>query len=147
MIHVTIEAQNTHELHSELSALLAGESGLRTCWQKPPVFNELVSDSTEEVADFQPAPDPEPVPAPVPVPVTEEVPPFPDSEPAPVSTEPEPVKGPTMEECRAALNALRAKHGPGAVRTILTNHGVNSFVELDTTDYAKVMREAESYEV
>jgi len=145
MIHVTIDAPDTQTLHNELRALLAGESGIRVCWHKPPVPEEPVSGSTEKTSDFQPASDPEPVPAPVPI-VTD-VPTNVDNEPAPVPAEPEHVKGPTMEECRAALNALRAKHGPGAVRTILTNHGVNSFVELDATDYAKVMREAANYEV
>lgn len=147
MIHVTIDARDTNELHRELKALLAGESGIRVCWRKPPVPEEPVSGSTEKASDFQPEPDPEPVP--VPVPDVESVPADDDIiSPAPVPAEPEePVKGPSMEECRAALNALRAKRGPGAVRTILTNHGVNSFVELDATDYAKVIREAESYEV
>ena len=144
MIHVTIDAPDTQTLHRELRALLAGEMTEPQVQQLAPAqFLKVVP--PEETADFQPAPDPEPVPAPVPV-VTD-VPTNVDNEPAPVPTEPEPVKGPTMEECRAALNALRAKHGPGAVRTILTNHGVNSFVELDATDYAKVMREAANYEV
>ncbi len=146
MIHVTIDARDTNELHRELKALLAGDATEPQVQPlQPAQFLKVVQ--PEEGADFQPAPDPEPVPTPVPdvesVPADDDI-----VSPAPVPPEPEePVKGPSMEECRAALNALRAKRGPGAVRTILTNHGVNSFVELDATDYAKVIREAESYEV
>lgn len=48
---------------------------------------------------------------------------------------------PTLEETRAALNALRQKKGAAAVRAILTAHGVKSFTELDPNDYAQVMAE------
>ena len=49
---------------------------------------------------------------------------------------------PTMEEARAALNALRQKKGAAAVREILKAHGVSSFTELDPKDYPQVMKEA-----
>lgn len=145
MIHVTIEAKDTQELHRELRALLAGEAAEpQVLPLQPAAFLKVVQ--PEENAAFQPEPDPEPVPAPVP-----DVEGVPDKDdivvPTPVSPDPDPVKNPSMEDCRATLNALRAKHGPGAVRHILTNHGVNSFVELDACEYAKVMREAENYEV
>lgn len=144
MIHVTIDAKDTNELHRELKALLAGDISAEPVPLQPAQFLKVVQ--PEEPEAFHPEADPEPVPAPVPsdesVPAEDDI-----VVPTPVPDEPEPVKGPTMEECRAVLNALRAKHGPGAVRVILTNHGVNSFVELDATDYAKVIREAESYEV
>lgn len=147
MIHVTIDAKDTNELHRELKALLAGDISEPQALQ-PAKFLKVVQ--PDEPETFPPEADPEPVPAPVPD--DESVLAEADSvTPAPVPVEPdEPtktVKYPSMEECRAALNALRAKHGPSAVRTILTNHGVNSFVELDACEYDKVMREANGYEV
>ena len=50
--------------------------------------------------------------------------------------------GPSMEDARAALNELRQKKGPAAVREILTAHGVTSFTDLNPSEYAKVMEEA-----
>lgn len=140
MIHVTIDAKDTQELHQELRALLAGESGIRTCWQMPPMPKETASGSTEEAAEVR-----------IDIPDLASIAPDDKSEPEPdftPETEPEPEpEYPKMEDCRAVLNALRAKHGPGAVRTILTNHGVDSFTELDACEYTKVMREAKNYEV
>lgn len=146
MIHVTIEAQDTNELHRELRALLAGAPAEpQVLPLQPAKLLKVVQ--PEKATAFQPEPDPDPEPVPVP---DAEALPADDPDPIPAEPdepEPEPVTLPKMEDCRAVLNALRAKHGPGAVRTILTNHGVNSFVELDATDYAKVMREAANYEV
>lgn len=61
--------------------------------------------------------------------------------------EPEPpakpeTAGPSMEEARAALNELRQKKGPAAVREILTAHNVSSFTDLNPSEYAKVIEEA-----
>lgn len=72
--------------------------------------------------------------------------PEPPAEPEP-PTEPEPpakpeTPGPSMEEARAALNELRQKKGPAAVREILTAHNVTSFTDLNPSEYAKVIEEA-----
>lgn len=50
---------------------------------------------------------------------------------------------PTMEQTRAALNTLRAKKGPKAVRVILTSHNVSSFTDLKPDEYAAVITEVE----
>lgn len=50
--------------------------------------------------------------------------------------------GPSMEEARAALNELRQKKGPAAVREILTAHNVSSFTDLNPSEYAQVIEEA-----
>lgn len=157
MIHIHIEAENALDLRKQLQELLSvspsteeapscigyidgSKSAAKAAclmgeWNVPDAPAEIPTNEDGSVAfrKYTPVVQPEPKPEPE-VPVAQ---PEPEPEPA------EPC--PKMEECRAALNALRAKHGPGAVRVILTNHGVKSFVELDATDYAKVMREAENY--
>jgi hypothetical protein len=137
MIHVHIEANSLHDLRKQLHELLDEPEVTVTpvilphgdpIPAAPKTAYEVLAKGEWDAED---------------IPATEApvVQPEPD---APVAAS-EPVELPKMEDCRAALNALRAKHGPAAVRTILTNHGVNSFVDLDACEYDKVMREAENY--
>lgn len=110
-------------------------------WDAPEQPAEIPTneDGTPKFRKYRPHSEP----APAPVPDAAELSAEPDvnADPAPA----EPVSLPKMADCRAALNALRAKHGPAAVREILTNHGVNSFIDLKETDYPTVMKEAENY--
>ena len=162
MIHVHIEANSLHDLRKQLRELLdepevtmtpvipphgdpIPEATKQACLlgnldaPDQPVEIPTNEDGTPKFRKYQPHSEP----APAPVPDAAELSAEPDvsADPAPA----EPMSLPQMADCRAALNALRAKHGPAAVREILTNHGVNSFIDLKDTDYATVMKEAENY--
>ena len=138
MIQLHIEATNVDELFSELDKL-------RTM--------QTVKDLTKMGAQIAIAPkasapalDRKPV---VPAP-QEEAPAVSEEPETPAMSEepetpsvPEAQKAPTMEQTRAALNALRQKNGPKAVRAILDTHSVSSFTDLQPSEYAAVIAEAE----
>lgn len=150
MIHVHIEATSLHDLRKQLRELLdepevtmtpvilphgdpipeaTKQAFLLGNWEAPDQPAEIPTDETgaPKFRKYEPVAEPE-------------------SEAPVVQPEPQPTEPlPSMADCRAALNTLRAKHGPAAVREILTNHGVNSFIDLKDTDYATVMKEAENY--
>jgi hypothetical protein len=145
MIHVTIDAKDTQELHRELRALLEGTAAEPQVLPLQPARFLKVT-QPEEPETFQPEPDPEPDPEPVPVPVPDvESNPATDFVPG-VTPAPE---QPSMTDCRAVLNKIRAneKYGPAVVREILSHYGVERFTALDASQYADVIKEAEQYEV
>jgi len=129
MIHVHIESPSVDALQAELTALLGGinKGTILDVVQAVPhaeVACVPAEKTSGEIVKQEPAAEPEAV-----EPVEEES--------AVVE------KYPSMTDTRAVLNKLRAAKGPKAVKEILTAHGVNSFVDLDSADYAAVMAEAE----
>lgn len=142
MIHVHIESPSVDALQGELAALLSGISKdvVRAAMQPDRIPTEKASTEApvEKVAE---AAEPEqPVVEAQPEQHTEAI----EADEAPVEeTVVEETKYPSMTDTRAVLNKLRAKKGPKAVKEILTAHGVSSFVDLDSADYAAVMAEAE----
>ena len=120
MLHLNITAETPEELKKTLMDLAAS---LNTATPKNEELSEEIS-----LPGFQPAAD---------TPVQEH---RGSDSVAAVDAPPPPL--PTMEEARAALNALRQKKGAAAVREVLKKHGVSSFTELDPNDYPQVMKEA-----
>ena len=131
MIHVHIESPSVDALQGELAALLSGISKdvVRAAMQPDRILTEKASTEApvEKVAEAA-----EPV-----------VEAQPEQHAVDIEAVEAPVKYPSMTDTRAVLNKLRAAKGPKAVKEILTAHGVNSFVDLDSADYAAVMAEAE----
>lgn len=118
MLHLNITAETPEELKKTLMDLAAS---LDTATPKNEELSEEIS-----LPGFQPAAD---------TPVQEH-----RGSDSVAAEEAPPL--PTMEEARAALNALRQKKGAAAVREVLKKHGVSSFTELDPNDYPQVMKEA-----
>lgn len=138
MIHVHIESPSVEALQGELNALLSGinKGTIKDVVQAVPeaVIAPVAADSTEAAEPEQPVVEAQPEQH------TGDV----EADEAPVEeTVVEETKYPSMTDTRAVLNKLRAKKGPKAVKEILTAHGVSSFVDLDSADYAAVMAEAE----
>lgn len=138
MIHVQIESPSVEALQGELNALLSGinKGTIKDVVQAVPeaVIAPVAADSTEAAEPEQPVVEAQPEQH------TGDV----EADEAPVEeTVVEETKYPSMTDTRAVLNKLRAKKGPKAVKEILTAHGVSSFVDLDSADYAAVMAEAE----
>lgn len=129
MIHVHIESPSVEALQGELNALLSGinKGTIKDVVQAVPEVAIAPADSIEAeqpVVEAQPEQH-----------AVEAV----EADEAPV----EKAKYPSMTDTRAVLNKLRAAKGPKAVKEILQAHGVSSFVDLDSADYAAVMAEAE----
>lgn len=138
MIHVHIESPSVEALQGELNALLSGinKGTIKDVVQAVPeaVIAPVAADSTEAAEPEQPVVEAQPEQH------TGDV----EADEAPVEeTVVEETKYPSMTDTRAVLNKLRAAKGPKAVKEILTAHGVSSFVDLDSADYAAVMAEAE----
>lgn len=154
MIHISIDAPSVEAMHLELAALLGGLS--------KGTIRDMIEATPHAVVGIQPD---EEVKCGIPpveealtkepelegqmsmddLPVADEVPDAEEqaAEAAQETPAPKPDKPtPKMEDARAALNALRAKKGPKAVKEILTAHGVSSFVDLDPSLYATVIEEA-----
>lgn len=134
MIHVHIECPSVTALQGELVELLSGISKdvAREAMQTDRIPTEKVSTEApvEKVAEAaEPVVEAQPEQHAVDIEAVE-------ADEAPVA------KYPSMTDTRAVLNKLRAKKGPKAVKEILTAHGVSSFVDLDSADYAAVMAEA-----
>lgn len=128
MIYVRIETENVESMQNELNALLSGinKGTVKDVVQAVPTAEVAVvpADPTEAAEEVKlPEPEQHAVEA--------------GEDEAPVA------KYPSMTDTRAVLNKLRAAKGPKAVKEILTAHGVSSFVDLDSADYAAVMAEAE----
>ena len=141
MIYVRIETENVESMQNELNALLSGinKGTIKDVVQAVPeaVIAPVAADSTEAAEPEQPVVEAQPEQHTGDVEAVEAV-------EAPVEeTVVEETKYPSMTDTRAVLNKLRAKKGPKAVKEILTAHGVSSFVDLDSADYAAVMAEAE----
>lgn len=135
MIHVHIECPSVSALQGELVGLLSGISKdvIREAVQTDRVPTEKASTEAPIEKDTEAA---EPVVEAQPEQHTGYVEAI-EADKAPVA------KYPSMTDTRAVLNKLRAAKGPKAVKEILTAHGVSSFVDLDSADYAAVMAEAE----
>lgn len=138
MIHVHIESPSVEALQGELNALLSGinKGTIKDVVQAVPevAVAPVATDSTEAAEPEQPVVEAQPEQH------TGDV----EADEAPVEeTVVEETKYPSMTDTRAVLNKLRAAKGPKAVKEILTAHGVSSFVDLDSADYAAVMAEAE----
>ena len=140
MIHVHIESPSVEALQGELAALLSGitKGTVKDVVLAVPhaemSFAPVAADPTEAArAEIKM---PEAAQAEMPETAA------PDEAEMPETAEDE-EKQPSMTDTRAALNKLRAKKGPKAMKAILQAHGVESFVDLDSAHYAAVVAEAE----
>ena len=122
MIHVHIEASSVADLKSELKALLDGQCGTAAICDTALNAPKVDAPTPDSESDEEPKTD----------------------EPAPVKDEADGDPQPTMEETRAALNEYRKKKGLPALKALFAAHGVKNFLELPTTEYAAIMKEAKA---
>ena len=139
-INLNIGASSVEELHAALLGLADGMSVVKAARVAPSTEEIPFADVkiSEEVPETQAAPTiaPEANPEKIPEPDVKK-------SDEPDAKEPDkPKEPPTMEETRAVLNELRKKNGAKAVKAILANFSVNSFTDLEPSEYAAVIEEA-----